>query len=71
MSERASAAVIEFIETEDRGDIRRINQCRINGTPVLVSNDHDIHIYGIVDTDEPVMVTLTLFASEIRIGGPK
>lgn len=69
MTDRAPAAKVEFFENRSgSGDIRVINECRINGTRVLLAKEPGIQIHGVDNWDDPVMVTLTLFASEIHVG---
>lgn len=73
---RAKAAVIEIIETTDKGEVKSAvdetfaaaipNQVRINGMPVLVTED-SIKISDLNRT-ELLTVTLTLIAKRVVLG---
>jgi hypothetical protein len=72
--QRPAAAVIEIVErgrtTDDttQGSVVVPDEVRINGTPLLTSADHPVHVHEIDVTDRDlVCVTLTLFARRVVI----
>lgn len=72
--QKPAAAVIEIVErgrvTDDTtaGSVLVPDEVRINGTPLLASRDHPVHVHEIDMTDRDVVcVTLTLFARRVVI----
>lgn len=56
-------ADIPFDPNKPGSGVMRANEIRINGVPLLAPKDQPITVHEIAtDGDEPVQVTLTLFA---------
>lgn len=68
---KPQAVHIEVVEKADipfdpevpGSGVMRVNEVRINGVPLLAPRDEPITVHQVsTDGDEPVQVTLTLFA---------
>lgn len=70
---QTEAAIIELIETnplpEQHQGVMKVNELRINGTPVLVPREDFLEIGGL-DGDGELIVTVRMFARRIVIGEP-
>lgn len=70
----AKAAIIEVIDSisppEAHQGVRKVNEVRINGVPVLVPRGEFLQIEGIDGEDGELIVSVRMFARQIVIGEP-